>query len=298
MTADRKAWADGPFQPRFTQWRVPRRLQGFVREISVSQSQTVPETAETFTLVAEGTAEILCTLPLDPEGRPRDVAQIELWGPKTSPRIVGSEGPCWKVGLRLETAAMSRITRRPATEVCDRAVSLDELLGRPAKHSLRALSASLAERRGAPQAFGDVLRWAGDLRAAAADGGRAEGERALVRAAAEALRVPDARVERLCLDLGVSRRRLERIFLRRVGMAPKRFARIGRFQEAWRRVQAGGRTLDVALDLGYYDQSHLARDLRELGVGPGRDTPSDAFFLDRPALAREDDPPNPRKERS
>ena len=70
---------------------------------------------------------------------------------------------------------------------------------------------------------------------------------------------------------GVSERRLERHFKRSVGLSPKTFSRIVRFQSVVRSVQGDPKTdiLEAALGLGYYDQSHLIRDFREFsGVTP------------------------------
>jgi len=65
--------------------------------------------------------------------------------------------------------------------------------------------------------------------------------------------------------LGVSTRHLERRFKARVGMSPKHFARIARFQRVFRAVEEGGAGwVDAAAECGYYDQAHLIRDFRDL----------------------------------
>ena len=64
----------------------------------------------------------------------------------------------------------------------------------------------------------------------------------------------------------VSPRRLRELFLREVGLPPKRLARILRFREALARL-ATTPAVDLtrlALDCGYYDQAHLYRDFRAL----------------------------------
>ena len=70
---------------------------------------------------------------------------------------------------------------------------------------------------------------------------------------------------------GLSERQLERRFRTAVGLGPKALSRLVRFQEVLRRVGGGeGPPLvQVALDCGYFDQSHLVRYFRELaGVAP------------------------------
>ena len=66
----------------------------------------------------------------------------------------------------------------------------------------------------------------------------------------------------------VSPRRLHELFVREVGVPPKRLARILRFREALERL-ATAPAVDLtrlALDCGYYDQAHLYRDFRALAT--------------------------------
>lgn len=81
------------------------------------------------------------------------------------------------------------------------------------------------------------------------------------------------RVEDLARDAGLSFRTVDRLFRRHVGFAPKTWAQIVRFQRALERLKVDpGCTLSqVAAELGYYDQSHLAREYRRFsGNTPGR----------------------------
>ena len=64
---------------------------------------------------------------------------------------------------------------------------------------------------------------------------------------------------------GLSERQLQREFARRVGVSPKTFSRIVRFQNLVRRIErsADPNLLESALELGYYDQSHMIREFNE-----------------------------------
>jgi AraC-like DNA-binding protein len=102
---------------------------------------------------------------------------------------------------------------------------------------------------------------------------------ALVMRATELLARTDAlSVAETAATLGVSERQLERRFRDRVGVSPKQFARLARFERAMvvAKTQLPATSLgpDDALDsppslatiaqlAGYYDQSHLVRDVRE-----------------------------------
>lgn len=70
--------------------------------------------------------------------------------------------------------------------------------------------------------------------------------------------------------LGIGHRQLERRCRAVLGLSPKRFQRLVRLHEALSAaVAATARNgADLALGTGFYDQSHLARDLRELAGEP------------------------------
>lgn len=78
-------------------------------------------------------------------------------------------------------------------------------------------------------------------------------------------------IGRLASARGVSVRQLERIFLDRVGIGPKRFSRLLRFRRVVREIRAeAGSWLDRAMEAGYFDQSHLIREFRGFaGMTPG-----------------------------
>jgi AraC-like DNA-binding protein len=72
---------------------------------------------------------------------------------------------------------------------------------------------------------------------------------------------------------GLSLRQFERRFLRQMGVAPKSFARIARFQRALEtKIAFPLRTwLEIAHELGYHDQMHMIHDFRSLsGNSPSR----------------------------
>jgi len=71
--------------------------------------------------------------------------------------------------------------------------------------------------------------------------------------------------------LGISQRRFIDLFRYEVGMSPKVFCRIRRFNEALTRIeqQPDVDWLDVALSCGYFDQAHFNHDFRAFsGINP------------------------------
>jgi AraC-like DNA-binding protein len=66
----------------------------------------------------------------------------------------------------------------------------------------------------------------------------------------------------LALSLGCSERLLERRFADELGLSPKRFARLARFERAVARLSAGLAPAEVAAAGGFVDQAHLTHEVR------------------------------------
>jgi AraC-like DNA-binding protein len=81
-------------------------------------------------------------------------------------------------------------------------------------------------------------------------------------------------VAEVCARAGVSPKRLIALFREQVGLGPKAFWRVRRFQAALRRIEGGPghRPLHgaaLAAELGYFDQAHLDREFRAFtGLSP------------------------------
>ncbi|MEM8532539.1 MAG: helix-turn-helix domain-containing protein [Chloroflexota bacterium] len=72
-------------------------------------------------------------------------------------------------------------------------------------------------------------------------------------------------------SLGFSSRRFIELFRQEVGLTPKRFCRIQRFQKVLRCIENGGQIdwADVAAACGYFDQAHCINDFRAFsGLNP------------------------------
>lgn len=69
---------------------------------------------------------------------------------------------------------------------------------------------------------------------------------------------------RLARELGYSRKHVIAMFRDQVGIPPKQLARIVRFDRLVRHLRrgGGGTWADLALEFGYYDQSHMIREVR------------------------------------
>ena len=74
-------------------------------------------------------------------------------------------------------------------------------------------------------------------------------------------------------EIGLSRRRFAQLFREQVGMTPKLYCRVLRFQKVVQQIRRGDEVnwAQVAADGGYCDQAHMAHEFREFsGITPGR----------------------------
>ncbi|MEM7110585.1 MAG: helix-turn-helix domain-containing protein, partial [Bacteroidota bacterium] len=72
------------------------------------------------------------------------------------------------------------------------------------------------------------------------------------------------KVSELTEYAGLSERQLERGFKQFIGLTPKRYIRIIRFAHIFKRVNANGnKWTEIALDSGFFDQSHFIKDFKE-----------------------------------
>ena len=72
------------------------------------------------------------------------------------------------------------------------------------------------------------------------------------------------RIGALCHELGWSRRRLAATFREEIGLPPKVVTRLVRLEHAVELAQSGREWAQVAYLSGYYDQSHLVNEFREI----------------------------------
>jgi len=69
---------------------------------------------------------------------------------------------------------------------------------------------------------------------------------------------------------GMEPRALQRWFTSHVGLAPRHYLRLLRFQKAFETLPGEARLADQAADGGFADQAHMAREFRELAGVPAR----------------------------
>ena len=185
---------------------------------------------------------------------------------RTQSRVIGpmtgvGETKGWErpemLGVYFRAAGLSRLLGVPASELTDLVVSLgdvwgargalaDDLVDLDELARIERVEAELA--RGHAGKSGHVAHNI-DLAALAAWISESRGGRS---------------VEQLADAAGVSRQHLTRLFRARIGVTPKLYSRLARFQSglAFSGEGASVRWSCVAADLGYADQSHMIAEFR------------------------------------
>ncbi len=162
----------------------------------------------------------------------------------------------WQRGIQIDLSPMAvrDLFGVSMHELARSVVGLDALL----PPALRSLPEELEGLRTWDARFDRVERWlAGRL-------GDRDGDRRVAWALA---RIDDSGgntdIGSLCGQLGLSRAHLARLFREHVGVTPKLYARLVRFERLTARLAGDKEALaPLAAELGYFDQAHLARDVR------------------------------------
>jgi AraC-like DNA-binding protein len=185
---------------------------------------------------------------------PTRLSGTVLNGVYTQPLDLDAASRAATVGVSFAPGGAAPFLDRPASELRNQTVSLETIWGPDG----RRLRNRLLDAPTAPEKF-RVLeaalhdQWTGSDASSFVDEAVA-----LVRAHSGILSV-----EELVEQTGYSHRHVADRFRARVGLSPKRFSRVVRFQAALSRAQND--TVDwpqLALACGYYDQADLIRDFR------------------------------------
>jgi AraC-like DNA-binding protein len=197
--------------------------------------------------------------------RPAERLGSFVAGLADGPVVVSHGGSARCLQVDLAPLAARRLLELPMSELANRSVSLEDVLG-PAAHEL---AGRVADAPGWPERFALVER---ALAARLADAPALDPGVvwSLGVLAGSGGRVP---IGALAGELGWSHRRLIARFRDAVGMPPKRVARILRFERLTALIGAEPAIgwARAAAECGFADQAHLAREVRDLsGLTPTR----------------------------
>jgi AraC-like DNA-binding protein len=167
------------------------------------------------------------------------------------------------MGVHFKPGGAFRFLGVPASELTNTHVDLEELWGKSTQ--------DLREQLCAATALAQRFRVLESALVARLE--NAPEEHPAVRAALDIFGrdAGEARTRDLAALLGLSQRHLIKLFSNQVGVTPKLFGRMQRFQRALELTRNSARPdwADVAAACGYFDQSHLIRDFHTFsGLSP------------------------------
>src|SRR5262245_32599162 len=176
-----------------------------------------------------------------------------LCGPHSNYFVIDTASQAEVIGIHFKPGGAFPFFKLPADELQNLHVGLDTLWGsRAAELRERVLAAPT------PRAKIAVLE-----RFLIAQACRGFGRHPAVGFALQEFQGPAAPAIAAVTDqIGMSSRRFIQVFSQEVGLAPKLFCRVRRFQQVVRMVHGGFQPdwIDIALSCGYFDQAHFIHD--------------------------------------
>jgi len=221
-------------------------------------------------IIPSGTIELVINLQHDeirvfkPSSTGEECARLAgavVSGAYSGAFVIDTRAHAAIVGVHFKPGGAATILGVPAGVLANAHVELEALWGRRAielRERLCAAADSAQRFRILEQALMGLLPRAAKV--------RGEVDKALGR-----LGAPRVEVAEVAKEVQLSHRRFIELFTEQVGMTPKRYSRVRRFQHALALVTGTSSPAwaQLALTCGYCDQAHLCRDWVELtGLSP------------------------------
>ena len=243
---------------RYQEYKPPIELASWIKLFWVFESRSndpVPET-----VVADGFPELIIHFrspfaEVDRDGHFLKQPAAVVCGQLTRPLVLHSSLDAGMIGIRFQPSGMAPFLSNPMQSITDMRVPAEKLFV-----DIDQLTDEIMESSNDAQRVTACNRFL--IRSI--DFNR---ENISVRRALEKIQLTRGRisVESLATLMGTSRRSLELAFQKDVGTSPKMYCRITRFRHLFDAVSANGPSVNwiqIALDSGFFDQSHLIRDFR------------------------------------
>jgi AraC-like DNA-binding protein len=260
-------------------------LSGLVDSIWLYETATQPHPRER--VLPSGNMQLLINLrddeltvgDPDGDGKASVFPGALLSGAHAEPFLIDTVHQSSIMGVRFRPGGAFPFFRPPADEFRNTHVSLEAVWGRGA--------AELRERLLAAGAPDDKLRILAEALLQRATGPLLR--RPAVIYALKAFRsgVPAGTVREVTEQVGLSSRRFIQVFSEEVGLTPKLFSRVQRFQKTLRLARRTSEVdwAELAADAGYFDQSHLIHEFREMsGLSPAAYLPHRGPHLNHVAV--------------
>jgi AraC-like DNA-binding protein len=221
--------------------------------------------AEAQRIVPDGRPELIFNLgqPFESEacGQWKRQPQSFVAGQITRPLLLRARGPAKIVGIRFHPHGAGRVLGVPLHELTDSVVALDAISTDLHRRLQRIGELSVAGDGHSADCLPTLATLMAEM---AQDHGNDDDPQISAAVSAFESTAGAAEVAEVADQVGLSSRQLQRRFRRAVGISPKLFSRMQRFQRVFQTMETQALNwVDAAIECGYYDQAHLIRDFRE-----------------------------------
>lgn len=241
---------------RYQEFPPDRSLASIVKCFWLLEDSPVPD-GPLDAVVPDGCPEIIVhygdRFTEDAAGQQKVQPDVIVSGQLTRPLMLRPTGRVGMVGARLQAHGLFPILGVPMHELVDRRVSLEAICS-----GVSTLQAQIAEADTDRERVGHLETF---LERKLAERGTLD---AVVQHNVHAILASGGQIspEQLAQCAGLTVRQLERRFQVSVGVSPKFLCRIVRFRAIFDRLQSSTPWTNIALDCGFFDQSHLIRDFK------------------------------------
>lgn len=243
---------------RYQEYKPPIELARWIKLFWIFESRSNDSVPET--IVADGFPELIIHFrspfaEVDRAGQFLKQSAAVVCGQLTRPLVLHSSLDAGMIGIRFQPSGMAPFLSTSMHSLTDARVSADELFA-----GIDQLVEEIVESSNDEQRIASCNRFL--IRSLDIDHENLSVQRALERITLTRGRIS---VESLATLMGTSRRSLELAFQREVGTSPKMYCRITRFRHIFDAIEEYGPSVNwiqIALDSGFFDQSHLIRDFR------------------------------------
>ncbi|MFZ5542704.1 MAG: helix-turn-helix domain-containing protein [Pseudomonadota bacterium] len=245
-------------------FEVAPALRGHVASIALYREHIPPGHEVIERVLPDGAVHLVFNLGDAPSANGAPGLALEAVGASSAPAVLRLRGRLEGLSLTLRPGAAAALLGLPAGEISHAAVPLDALWRGEAARLLEQMAAARDD-----DARAALLQAALQRRLQQAD---ATAHLAAMQAArliaASAGRRP---LREVAQAIGVGERRLQQLFHAHVGLSPRAYGRLARLHACLRalREQPDPAWPELALQAGFYDQSHLVNEFRSLcGLTP------------------------------
>lgn len=195
------------------------------------------------------------------DGKQVSVPRSSFSGQKTEPADFMAAGQTGIILIRFKPWGAAAFFKDSLAELADQSIDL-KLLARAA--TISVLEEKLQETNHSQDRVNLIQEFFLSLL------NTSEPDRLIQQAALRIKYVqPHPAIPQIAAEVGLSKRQFDRRFKRAIGLGPKQFSMIVRFQSAIAHRQNGLDWSDIVFQCGYYDQAHLIKEFNHLsGFSP------------------------------